>query len=210
MRPKGDKSRVYRVRQPWRLKWADKVQAEPTHVACGNGFSLIAAANSFGHKGHQLFGTGINTESQIGVHETSKGDAFKYILQPAVIQLPVTTTEQASLKIQGLACGRAHSVVLTNMGIITFGNNSYGQCGRSIVENEEYYGNRAVMQNIKQNFDLDSDDSIVSVKVGQDHSCFLSQKGHVFTCGWSSDGQLGEFKKRFVLVAGIGWSVLNF
>ena len=83
-------------------------------------------------------------------------------------------------------------MVLTNLGIISFGNNSYGQCGRPIIENEEYFGNEAVIQNISNNFDIASGDEIVSIKCGLDHTCFLTKSGDVFTCGWASDGQLGQ------------------
>lgn len=83
-------------------------------------------------------------------------------------------------------------MVLTNLGIISFGNNSYGQCGRSIIEDEEYFGNEAVVQNISENLALDADDEVISIKCGQDHTCFLTKNGHVFTCGWGADGQLGQ------------------
>jgi hypothetical protein len=54
------------MRKPWRLRWADRIDADVSHVACGNGFSLIAIRDSKDIKGHHLFGTGINTHSQIG------------------------------------------------------------------------------------------------------------------------------------------------
>ena len=174
------------------MRWVDRVDAEVKHVACGNGFSLIAISNSKHLKGHNLFGTGINTQSQIGVHKTSNGEAFKYIIEPALINLPFNSQEQRSLKILDIACGRVHSIVLTNHGVLSFGNNSYGQCGRPIIENEEYCGNESVVQNIQKFIEIDSDDQIVSIKCGQDHTCFLTQKGHVLTCGWSADGQLGQ------------------
>lgn len=182
----------YHQRKPWRLKWADRVDADPIHVACGNGFSLIATSSTQDLKGHHLFGTGMNTESQIGVHEVKKGEKLKYIIEPAIIDLPFDRASDKKLKILDITCGRAHSIVLTNFGLISFGNNSYGQCGRPIIENEEYFGNRAVIQNVSKYLELDSDDEVVSVEAGQDHTCFLTKKGHVLTCGWSADGQLGQ------------------
>lgn len=91
-----------------------------------------------------------------------------------------------------LMTGRVHSVVLTNLGVITFGNNAYGQCGRPIIEDEEYFNNPANLQNISNNLELASDDEVVSVKCGQDHTCFMTKNGHVLTCGWSADGQTGQ------------------
>lgn len=96
------------------------------------------------------------------------------------------------LKILDITCGRVHSVVLTNQGIVTFGSNSYGQCGRPIIENESYYGNKANVQNVSKYIELDNDDAVISVKAGQDHTCFLTKLGKVLTCGWSADGQLGQ------------------
>ncbi len=81
---------------------------------------------------------------------------------------------------------------MTNLGIITFGNNSYGQCGRPIIADEEYFNNPANLQNISANLNLDPEDEVVSVKCGQDHTCFLTKNGQVFTCGWSADGQTGQ------------------
>lgn len=181
------------MRRPWRLRWVDKNRVDVTHVACGNGFSLIAASGTLSHKAHQLFGTGINTDSQVGVHQVAKSDYLKYVIQPARIDLPFTLEQSASLRILDVACGRAHSVVLTNHGIVTFGNNSYGQCARPIVDNEEYSANPAVVQEVSKHVELESgDDQVVAVKAGQDHTCLLTQHGHVYTCGWSADGQLGQ------------------
>jgi alpha-tubulin suppressor-like RCC1 family protein len=180
--------------KPWRLRWVDKESAELTHVACGNGFSLFSISNCKSQRGHALYGTGMNTQSQIGVHEISKDNFYKYIIRPVRIPLPFEThTDRSRLKILDIACGREHSVVLTNMGVVTFGSNVYGQCGRPIIEDEVFFGNASVVQNISKNFQLeDSSDSIVSVKAGQDHTCFLTRQGKVLTCGWSSDGQTGQ------------------
>ncbi len=75
-------------------------------------------------------------------------------------------------------------------GIFTFGNNSYGQCARKIVENEEYFNNTAVIQRIARF--TDESDEVVDVRCGQDHTCFLTKKGRLYTAGWSADGQLGQ------------------
>lgn len=161
-------------------------------MACGNGFSLISISNSIHFKGHNLFGTGINTQSQIGVHQAKNGEYFKYILQPVPIQLSLDRKINEKFRINDLTCGRSHSIVLTNHGIFTFGNNSYGQCARPIIEDEEFFGNRGVIQNISKYLQIDPTDSVVSVKAGQDHTVFLTHSGKVLTCGWSADGQLGQ------------------
>lgn len=123
------------------MRWVDRINAEVKHIAAGNGFSLISISDSRFLKGEHLFGTGINTQSQIGiikffkyilsyivilliilgVHETSNGKVFRYIIEPAKIELPFKLEEYKKLKILDIACGRAHSVILTNYGIVSFG-----------------------------------------------------------------------------------------
>lgn len=82
------------------------------------------------------------------------------ILATVPIQLPLT---QPNTKIKAVAAGRAHTLVLTNIdGVYALGNNSYGQCGRTIVENEDY----SKLRNIN-NITLDED--ISKIVCGQDH-----------------------------------------
>lgn len=134
----------------------------------------------------------MNTHSQIGVHEETDKSYLKYLIQPSLIDLPFEN--KSKLRILDLSCGRAHSLVLTNMGLVSFGSNSYGQCGRPIVQNEDYFGNMAVVQNVTKYVvdQLEPNDCIVSVNAGQDHTCLLTKNGRVLTCGWSADGQLGQ------------------
>jgi alpha-tubulin suppressor-like RCC1 family protein len=180
-----DVPKVYRVRKPWRLRWVDLTNAKVVQVACGNGFSLLVVAGDSKYFGDRLYGTGMNSCSQIGVQKVgSSSDALKYLIQPALINIPFEKPHQ--IKILNISCGRAHSIVNTNEGVFSFGHNAYGQCGRTIVENEDYFNNPAVMQKIH------IENEIISVKCGQDHSCFLAKDGSVYTCGWSADGQLGQ------------------
>ncbi|XP_057386180.1 RCC1-like G exchanging factor-like protein isoform X5 [Balaenoptera acutorostrata] len=69
--------------------------------------------------------------------------------------------------------------------IFSMGNNSYGQCGRKVVENEVYSESHKVHR--MQDFD----GQVVQVACGQDHSLFLTDKGEVYSCGWGADGQTG-------------------
>lgn len=73
-------------------------------------FSISGSSKHSG--GHYLFGMGMNTQSQIGVHEENN-QKLKYIIRPAQIDLPFLSTEQSStkLRILDISCGRAHSVV---------------------------------------------------------------------------------------------------
>lgn len=80
---------------------------------------------------------------------------------PRPINLPL---KSASPRIIGLAAGRAHSLILTSEGVFTLGNNGYGQCGRPVIENEDYARSRAVhcIPNVKGEL-------ITGVFAGQDH-----------------------------------------
>ncbi|XP_047530126.1 RCC1-like G exchanging factor-like protein [Vanessa atalanta] len=152
-----------------------------TKIACGYGFTVAAVKTSEQHK---VFGTGINTDSQIGYHAPRIGKPLEMLLSPAPIYIPYTSLET---KITGLAAGRAHTLILTdNEGVYTLGNNAYGQCGRKINANEEYRGSMA-SHNIKKL----GKEKIVDICCGQDHSLFITESGNVYSCGWGADGQTG-------------------
>lgn len=137
-----------------------------------------------------MYGTGLNTDSQIGFHKhrgiTNK--PIELLLYPAPIELPKKTHDEIH-KVVKVACGRAHTVALTEEGVIfTLGNNSYGQCAREIIENEVYLGSEVINRLSPEIF---SNKRIESVSCGQDHSMFLTNSGEIYSCGWSADGQTG-------------------
>ena len=69
-----------------------------------------------------------------------------------------------SPSVLGLAAGRAHLLILTNEGLFTLGNNGYGQCGRPVIENEDYTQSKVIhhIPNVKG-------EQITGVTAGQDH-----------------------------------------
>lgn len=63
-----------------------------------------------------------------------------------------------------VAAGRAHTVMVTGKeGVWTVGNNAYGQCGRSIIADEDY-GKQTIYNRIRILDQLD----IAQVECGQD------------------------------------------
>nr|CAD7457884.1 unnamed protein product [Timema tahoe] len=168
------------VSYPKRLHFAE--QNRVLDATCGYGFSVFSLDTKEHYK---VFGTGLNTDSQIGYHAPRKGNPLSVILAPAPIELPFKTPSQT--RVTRVAAGRAHLMVLTDKeGVFTLGNNAYGQCGRRIVEGENYFGNQ-VVHRIP---DVDGA-SVKTIVCGQDHSLIVSDKGEVFAFGWGADGQTG-------------------
>lgn len=77
-------------------------------ISCGTGFTAIAIHSS--QVSHKLFGTGINSEFQIGYHSPRPNHPMKLLARPVPIHLPLSSSE----KVVQVACGRAHTVCLTN------------------------------------------------------------------------------------------------
>lgn len=150
-------------------------------LACGYGFTVFAVKDK---SGPSCYGTGLNTDSQIGTHEPRRGHPLGMLISPAPIELPAQEPD----RVIKVASGRAHTVMLTNnSGVWTVGNNAYGQCGRPVIPDEDY-NRQAVYHRLKALDDI----SVKQVECGQDTSFFLSEEGAVYSCGWGADGQTGR------------------
>nr|XP_040133738.1 RCC1-like G exchanging factor-like protein isoform X3 [Ictidomys tridecemlineatus] len=129
---------------------------------------------------------GLNKDSQLGFQRSRRDKArgYEYVLEPSPVPLPLDRPQET--RVLQVSCGRAHSLVLTDSeGVFSMGNNSYGQCGRKVVENEVYSESHKIHR--MQDFD----GQVVQVVCGQDHSLFLTDRGEVYSCGWGADGQTG-------------------
>ncbi|XP_064473333.1 RCC1-like G exchanging factor-like protein isoform X2 [Ornithodoros turicata] len=167
--------------KPYKTLFAEVYQV--SDVACGYGFTVFAATADKVKNDNILFGTGLNTDSQLGLQEARKGHPLGMLTEPVGIPLPL---RDRSAKVLQVACGRAHTVVLTDKdGVFTLGNNSFGQCGRPVVTGEDYISNPLVHKV------RDIPGKIVQVECGQDHTLFLTSDGEVYSCGWGADGQTG-------------------
>ena len=72
-----------------------------------------------------------------------------------------------------LTCsGRAHTLALTSTGdVFSMGSNCYGQCGRAIVEDEDYFRSQVIH---KIDFETKGpDDKVVGILCGMDHRWVL-------------------------------------
>lgn len=127
-------------------------------MACGFGFTVYSVKARDKYK---VFGSGINTDSQLAFQQY-KNKILDIILYPLPVILPLQN--EIDTQILKISAGRAHLLVLTSDGLYTLGNNSYGQCGRIIIEDEKYSGNSFIHYIPKIN-----DLRIVDVHCGQDH-----------------------------------------
>ncbi|KHJ47571.1 regulator of condensation [Trichuris suis] len=154
-------------------------------IACGVGYSVFIAKGST-NKLPTAYGTGVNVYHQLGFHphNISPEQGVQYLIEPRQISLPLRFPD--STKVTHVACGKAHTVIATdNEGVYSLGSNEYGQCGRSIIENEDY-----TRSSISHKIDgLPSD--VTEVVCGMDHTIIVDTNGKVYTFGCGLDGQLG-------------------
>ena len=177
---------VYSQLYPYRLM-LDNID----NVACGYGFSVFTSRHANTIK---VWGCGLNTDSQLGFHKgyptkdkniACNRTSYKYLMKPVPIPLPLKSDRT---RVIDVACGRAHTLILTNKeGIFSFGNNAFGQCGRPVVDGEIYENNKKIHRIPHEFFSS----PVIKVVCGMDHSLFLTEDGKVFACGWGADGQTG-------------------
>ncbi|ESO04408.1 hypothetical protein HELRODRAFT_79114 [Helobdella robusta] len=169
---------------PLKIEIMAKRKLKVKAMGCGYGFTVFACEDGSTGQMH-VYGTGLNTDSQIGYHEYPRrsGRVLELLIEPSEIQLPL---QNRSTRITHVACGRAHTVIVTDgEGVFTLGNNSLGQCGRKIIESEIFRGSQLVNR-------IDFKEKIKQVVCGQDHTLLLTDDGRLFACGLSTDGQTGQ------------------
>ena len=113
-------------------------------IAVGHGFTLLQTKPRRGKEiSPTLFGSGLNTHSQLG-YQSARADApLKMLI--AFVPITLSTNYENKQNILAFGAGRAHSVVsLEGEGLVSFGDNSTGQCGRLTIPNEEYFGSRII------------------------------------------------------------------
>lgn len=176
------------VKSPRKLKAVNAPDMKVIDVAAGAGFTVFAA--TLKNSPHILFGCGLNTDSQLGHQATQGGgEPLLAVANVVPIKLPLESSNSPDKEfVHKVSCGRAHTVCLTNLGnVYSLGNNSFGQCGRPIVEKEKYFASYKVHQ-----IRIPEDGKIIDVVCGQDHTHLLSSNGSVYSCGLGNDGQLGN------------------
>lgn len=145
------------LRYPKRLTFAETYNINT--LACGFGFTAFGLDTEDENK---LYGTGLNTESQLGYHQLRNKKFLELLLLPQPIKLPLRNLKT---RVKQLSAGRAHLLVLTDEGIFTLGSNAYGQCGRDIIPNEKYSESTYI-----HNIERINGEEIITIVAGQDHS----------------------------------------
>lgn len=166
--------------KPVRHKFAEF--HELTEMVAGHGFSLFAIKPRVPN-GPFIFGCGKNHASQLGLWGillfcTSEEFAMGFNLTHlhplcftgyqatrtdgpmetllSIVPLPFTGKNSSVL---ALGAGRAHSLVsVQGEGLFTLGDNSAGQCGRKVIENEGYFGSKYIHK-----FSRFKEDDVVSI-----------------------------------------------
>ena len=184
LHPKAGRTALYKMRRPFVSSLSNYCNVRS--AACGYGYTLFVTD----HREKYLFGTGLNDCGQLGHQRRlnpsggETGGALEMVIVPSVIRLPLHSGE----KVVEVAGGRAHSLALTSAGrVLAWGHNGYGQCGRAVVEGEDYLRARVVHSMAAEGLE----GRLVAVVAGQDHSLALSSCGSVWSCGWGADGQTG-------------------
>ena len=139
-------------------------------IACGADFALAMTV------GGLVFSWGDNSMGQLGL-----GD-FTTRLRPELIKY------LRAAKVQHIACGRAHSAVITPASLLfTFGSNAYGQLGhgQGSLEDRTVHTPR-VVEKFQQ-----AERAVVDVALGASHTLVLVKPHDVWVFGNGATGALG-------------------
>ncbi len=158
--------------------WFDAAIGVVPDVATWKSHNVI----SMGAQGHSLFladrghvySCGNNTNGNLG-REVATASA-------TVTNLDVTPGLENE---QDVAAGNRHSLFLADDGrVYSCGYNSYGNLGRAGV-----YGGTATAANLDV---IPGLENVQKIAACGDHSLFLTDDGHVYSCGYNYYGNLGR------------------
>ena len=145
-----------------------------------------------------LYSCGYNRKGQLGLGN----DAVRIRTSPGLIQKFYNTTSDINydeITIIETSGGGLHNLFLTDAGhVYSCGDSSKGQLGldnkdeKNIPTLIRWFNDTSTSLNHRINYDAIR---IIEISAGEFHSLFLTEAGYVYSCGDSSDGQLGLHNK---------------
>lgn len=165
-------------------------------IACGGMHSVCVTYAG------ELYAWGNNTLGQLGlgVTGTRHGDVNTNSLNSTTVYTPTLVPKLVGLRVVAVAAGAAHTIALTSesrerIGIVySWGLNNQGQLGlskettsASVKETQENVISSPTLIEALHNLFV----NIQAVSCGIAHTVFLSDDGHIYSCGLNSFGQLG-------------------
>ncbi len=88
------------------------------------------------------------------------------------------------VRVRSVACGKAHSLALTDAGLFAWGSSAFGQLGLGRTRRAEQRPSAVAFPG--------DGSPLVSLSAGQYHSAAVDSAGRVWTWGWGVHGQLGS------------------
>jgi len=135
-------------------------------VACGDAHTMVVSQSG------DLYSFGRNQNGQLGL-----GSTIDSLIPQKLTSLPEDEP------VTSVSCGAEHTVVCTHAGgVYSWGWGKYGNLGHGNMEDLTSPKHVTGLSGVK----------VVQVACGWRHSCAISDKGELFTFGWSKYGQLGH------------------
>ena len=146
---------------------------------------------------NKLFSWGSSQGGQLGLPEKyliSQPNYIKSFFLSSPTQISIFSKSKKPEMIQKISCGEAHSIALTNKGMVySWGFGSNGQLGLGFCEDSFEPGaglskSRIFVPNLIQDL---NEEKIIDVKCGKTFSMFINDKNELFACGVNDLYQLG-------------------
>ena len=129
---------------------------------------------------NHIYTMGSNRSGQLGIRDP----VVDYKCSPVLIE------QMMGHKIEGISCGGSHTVAFTSRGeAYSWGEGRYGALGVPDTESDQFRPQKVIFQDNANSYKKEV--FVRAASAGYRHTCFLDEKGRVFSCGNNDNGQLG-------------------